>query len=37
MLDRLQALNLIAWYGDGGAIHITASSDGKRLLDVSGD
>ena len=35
MLDRLQALNLIAWVRDGDAIHITASSDGKRLLDVS--
>jgi soluble lytic murein transglycosylase-like protein len=37
MLDRLQALNLISWVRDGDAIHITASSDGKRLLDVSAD
>ena len=37
MLDRLQALNLIAWTRDGDAIHITASSEGKRLLDVAAD
>ena len=37
MLDRLQALNLIAWTRDGKAIHITASSEGKRLLDVATD
>jgi Transglycosylase SLT domain len=32
MLDRLQALNLIAWTRDADTIHITASSDGRRLL-----
>ena len=31
MLDRLQALNLIAWTRDGDAIHITASSEGGDL------
>ena len=30
MLDRLQALNLIAWARRGNAIHIVASSEGKR-------
>jgi hypothetical protein len=35
MLDRLQALDLIAWTRDGGTIHITASSEGKRLLDLA--
>jgi hypothetical protein len=35
MLDRLQALNLIAWMRDADTIHITASSEGKRLLGVS--
>jgi hypothetical protein len=33
MLDRLEALNLIAWTRDADTIHITASSDGRRLLD----
>jgi hypothetical protein len=37
MLDRLQALNLIAWTRDAKTIHITASSEGKRLLDVAND
>jgi len=32
MLDRLQALNLIAWTRDDGTIHVTASSDADRLL-----
>jgi len=32
MLDRLQALNLIAWARDGDTIHITASSEGQSLL-----
>jgi soluble lytic murein transglycosylase-like protein len=32
MLDRLQALNLIAWIRDDDAIHITASSEGASLL-----
>jgi hypothetical protein len=33
MLDRLQALSLIAWVRDGGTIHIVASSEGRDLLD----
>jgi transglycosylase-like protein with SLT domain len=37
MLDRLQALNLIAWTRDTGTIHITASSEARRLLDVAAD
>ena len=32
MLDRLQALNLIAWTRSGDTIHVTASSEGKSLL-----
>jgi hypothetical protein len=32
MLDRLQALNLIAWTRDDRTIHITASSEGRSLL-----
>ena len=32
MLDRLQALNLIAWVREPGAIHITASPEARRLL-----
>jgi hypothetical protein len=35
MLDRLQALNLIAWTRDADTIHVTASSDGRRLLGVT--
>jgi len=35
MLDRLQALDLIAWTRDADTIHITASSAGKRLLGVA--
>ena len=31
VLDRLQALNLIAWVREPQAIHITASSEGRRL------
>jgi hypothetical protein len=31
VLDRLQALNLIAWVREPEAIHITASSDARRL------
>jgi Transglycosylase SLT domain len=34
MLDRLQALNVIAWARHGNIIHVTASSEGKRLLDT---
>jgi Transglycosylase SLT domain len=37
MLDRLQALNLIGWTRDTDAIHITASREGRRLMDVTGD
>jgi hypothetical protein len=37
MLDRLQALNLIAWTRDTGTIHITASSDGRRIIGATGD
>ena len=32
LLDRLQSLNLIAWVREPGAIHITASSEARRLL-----
>ncbi len=32
MLDRLQALNLVAWTRDQRTIHITASSEGRTLL-----
>jgi soluble lytic murein transglycosylase-like protein len=32
VLDRLQSLNLIAWVREPGAIHITASSEARRLL-----
>jgi soluble lytic murein transglycosylase-like protein len=31
MLDRLQALNLIAWVREPEAIHVTASGEGRRL------
>jgi soluble lytic murein transglycosylase-like protein len=34
MLDRLQALNLIAWARRGDTIHIVASSEARRLLDA---
>jgi hypothetical protein len=33
-LDRLQALNLIAWVREPAAIHVTASSDAKRLVPL---
>lgn len=33
-LDRLTALNLIAWVREPGAIHVTVSSDAGSLLDV---
>jgi hypothetical protein len=33
MLDRLQALNLIAWARLGNTIHIVASSEARRLRD----
>ena len=32
MLDRLQALDLIAWVREPGAIHIVASSEADRLV-----
>ena len=35
MLDRLQALNLIAWVREPSAIHITVSSEARRLLPHS--
>jgi hypothetical protein len=35
MLDRLQALNLIAWVREPGVIHITVSSEARRLLPHS--
>jgi hypothetical protein len=35
MLDRLQALNLIAWIRDGDTIHITASREGRRLMEAA--
>jgi hypothetical protein len=34
MLDRLQALNLIAWVREPAAIHITAGPDAKALLGL---
>ena len=37
MLDRLQALNVIAWARLGNVIHVVASSEGKRLLDAGGE
>ena len=33
-LDRLQALNLIAWVREPAAIHVTVSADAGRLEDV---
>ncbi len=33
-LDRLTALNLIAWVREPGAIHVTVSSDAQRLLTL---
>jgi hypothetical protein len=35
MLDRLTALNLIAWAREPRAIHITVSSAGKRLAAIA--
>lgn len=34
VLDRLQALNLIAWVREPGAIHLTASRDAEALLPL---
>jgi hypothetical protein len=36
MLDRLTALNLIAWAVEPSAIHITVSSEARSLLPVLG-
>jgi hypothetical protein len=33
MLDRLQALNLIAWVREPAAIHVTVAGDAKKLLE----
>jgi hypothetical protein len=33
-LNRLQAMNLIAWVREPAAIHVTVSSEADRLLDV---
>ena len=33
-LDRLQALNVIAWVREPDAIHITASSESEKLLPL---
>jgi hypothetical protein len=33
-LDRLQALNLIAWVREPAAIHVTVSADAKALLPL---
>ena len=32
MLDRLQALNLVAWVREPAAIHVTVSGDARELL-----
>jgi hypothetical protein len=34
VLDRLQALDVIAWVREPDAIHITASSEGEKLLPL---
>jgi len=36
MLDRLQALDLIAWTRDADTIHITTSREGRRLMQLAG-
>jgi hypothetical protein len=36
LLDRLTALNLIAWVREPGAIHVTVSSDARRLMQPMG-
>jgi hypothetical protein len=36
LLDRLTALNLIAWVREPGAIHVTVSGDAARLLHLAG-
>jgi hypothetical protein len=35
-LDRLTALNLIAWVREPGAIHVTVSADADRLVEPMG-
>jgi hypothetical protein len=37
MLDRLQALNVIAWVREPAAIHVTAGPEAEELLDLLGD
>ncbi len=34
MLDRLQALNVIAWHARGDVIHITVSERSRQLLPL---
>ena len=34
VLDRLQALNVIAWVREPAAIHVTAGPDAKELLGL---
>jgi hypothetical protein len=36
LLDRLTALNLIAWVREPGAIHVTVSSDAAKLMQPMG-
>ena len=36
MLDRLQALGLIAWVREPGAIHVTVASEARELEGVTG-
>jgi len=36
MLDRLQALDVIAWMRDARTIHVTASNEGRRILAETG-
>jgi len=36
LLDRLTALNLIAWVREPGAIHVTVASDAQRLMQPMG-
>jgi hypothetical protein len=36
LLDRLTALNLIAWVREPGAIHVTVASDAARLMEPMG-
>jgi hypothetical protein len=33
-LDRLQAMNLIAWAREPNAIHVTVSDEARRLVPV---